>query len=834
MRINSLPATALPTSFVLAILGVLLSSSSCSVDGYCLDCYDANGTGVVFDGGGDPFDADIRDGGGGEFDACVPSGIEQCDDLDNDCDGEVDEEANGLPGVGESCGTSSGECEAGTTVCQDGSIICGDGAINPTFELCNNLDDDCDDSVDENNPEGGLVCGTNQGECVAGVQQCSGGTLDCVGDVGGGSEICNGLDDDCDGQFDEGITLSGNCGPTSDDGVCTFGVNTCVGGSVQCVGAVLPALEQCDMTDHDCDGNTLNGFNLATDPNNCTACGAVCAGFNAFWTCNNGCEVAACETDFHDVNAVAADGCEFGPCTFQGNEICNGIDDDCDGVTDEGVNLSPPPICDQDGECSGTVAVCDSMAGQFVCNYGATVSTDVAGNLIPEDDCDERDNDCDGQVDEFFGTKGNVCDDGELGTCRDTGIIACNVTDDGVECTAVDDPTDDPPPAETCNNLDDDCDGNIDEGDIQEWVDIGGGVEIMKYEASRPDSDATEQGFVVDGSVCSDVSRVPWTNVTQPEAEAACLGIGARLCEESEWQLACETDNAPAGSVQQGSQNLIVIDGAAGVANNGWVVGSAVAGFTGAGYMQVPDDTETDVFDPSTLNAASPRIDYTMNFTQTGTHFLWVRMYTDGNFEDDSAWFAFDDTNGGLAGSTGASPYLDLDTNESWDWLGQFDNESGRISFGVATTGNHTISIYNGEDGVIIDRLIVTTDANFVPTSDGPPEECLFAYQTDCKVYQPDTCNGEDFDGDSGTAGDQDLMLPTGSLAACFAEWEAGGDAFDLSGNIKEWTAERAPGINPLRGGSFNNTATGISCQFDFLTADDAFFLPNIGFRCCR
>ncbi len=820
-------------ALLLAVLGVVLSSSSCSIDGYCLDCFDAEGTGVTFDGGGDGDGGeDLRDGG--NFDACIPSGIEQCDNLDNDCDGEVDEETDGLPGVGTSCGTDEGECVAGTTVCEDGVIVCGDGAVAGTFELCNNLDDDCDGSIDENNPQGGLVCGTNQGECEAGVQQCVSGSITCVGEVTGSAEVCDGLDNDCDNMFDEGITLTGNCGPVSDDGVCTFGTNTCVGGSVQCVGAVLPTLEQCDNVDHDCDGNALNGYNLATDPNNCTACGNVCSGGSAFWGCDNGCVVAACDTNYFDLNGMASDGCEFGPCVFSGNEICNGIDDDCDGLIDEGVNANPPPICDQDGECAGTVAVCNSVAGQFVCNYGATVSTDGSGAIVPEADCDERDNDCDGQVDEAFPTKGNVCDDGELGTCRDLGEVACNAADDGVMCTAVDNPADNPPPAETCNNLDDDCDGLVDEGEIQEWVDIGGGVEIFKYEASRPDSNMTEQGFVLDASVCSEASRVPWTNVTQPGAEAACARIGARLCSESEWQLACETDNAPPSNVQQGSNNMIVIDGAAGVANTGWVVASTVAGYTGAGYMQVPDDTETDVFNPALLNAASPRIDYTINFTQTGQHYLWLRMYTDGDWEDDSAWFAFNDTDGNLAGSTGASPYLDLDTNESWDWVDQFDDESGRIGFIVGSAGSHTISIYNGEDGVIIDRLVITTDIGFVPTSDGPPEECQFAYQSDCKVYQPDTCNGEDYDGDSGTPGDQDVMLPTGSLAACFAEWEGGGDAFDLSGNIKEWTAERAPGVNPLRGGSFNNTATGTSCQFDFLTADDSFFLPNIGFRCCR
>ncbi|MCP4444014.1 MAG: hypothetical protein GY811_01550 [Myxococcales bacterium] len=107
-----------------------------------------------------------------------------------------------------------------------------------------------------------------------------------------------------------------------------------------------------------------------------------------------------------------------------------------------------------------------------------------------------------------------------------------------------------------------------------------------------------------------------------------------------------------------------------------------------------------------------------------------------------------------------------------------------------------------------------------------------------CRTHAPDTCNGEDFDTYRGTAGDQDEMLATGSMAACFSDWEAapgdGNKPFDMFGNIKEWAAERAAGVNPLRGGSYSNTEVGISCQFDLLTADDDFFLPNIVFRCCR
>jgi formylglycine-generating enzyme required for sulfatase activity len=71
-------------------------------------------------------------------------------------------------------------------------------------------------------------------------------------------------------------------------------------------------------------------------------------------------------------------------------------------------------------------------------------------------------------------------------------------------------------------------------------------------------------------------------------------------------------------------------------------------------------------------------------------------------------------------------------------------------------------------------------------------------------------------------------------MAQCFAEWGTEGEVFDMSGNVKEWTEARSADVNPLRGGSHNNTAAGISCQFDFTVANDDFAFPNVGFRCCR
>lgn len=813
---------ALTSGALLLSVGLLALSSSCDADGYCVDCFDAGGN-VDGDATVNPLiDASVIDSGDLP-DACVLSGLEQCDGIDNDCDGETDE--GDLTGVDVECGLDMGVCEFGITVCDEGEIVC-QGGITPIFELCNLLDDDCDGDTDENNPEGGIICGTNQGECEAGVQLCENGALSCMGQVSGGTESCNGLDDDCDGSFDENISVSGNCGPTSDDGLCTFGTQTCIGGNIQCSGAVLPTPEVCDVMDRDCDGDPLNGFNLATDIQNCGSCGTTCMEDRAFMGCvASTCVIAACETGYFDLDTLVSTGCEFGPCSFQGSEICNGVDDDCDGSVDEGVNANPPAICDQDGECNGATATCTN--GTFVCGYGATVSLDGNGDIVAEIDCDELDNDCDGRVDEAFVTKGNACDDGELGGCLDTGTIVCNGSDDGVVCTAVDD--DGAPPAESCNNLDDDCDGTIDEGDPRDWVDLGGGVEMFKYEASRPDSTSTVQGFISDQAVCSDANRLPWTNITQPEAETACASIGARLCTETEWQDTCVPEAIGPGN--QGTDGLLVFEAEEipllSATTGNWLISTNTPGFSGTFYAFIEDGTVTDTTNANAL-AGAPRLDYTINFTQTGTHYLWVRVQAGGG-STDSMWWAIDDNDGNIS-----EDHIDLDNGQfgNWIWMG-VSNDNSRMQFNIAGVGAHTLSFYNRNDGIFIDKVIISDDVNFTPTGHGQEEVCQWSYQSDCRDYQPDTCNGEDFDGDSGTAGDQDIMLASGTMNACFSQQTTEG-VFDLSGNIKEWTAERSAGVNPIRGGSFNNTAIGTSCQFDFLTADDTFFLPNIGFRCCR
>jgi hypothetical protein len=197
---------------------------------------------------------------------CTPTtpATEVCDGKDNDCNGVVDDVAPGsLPDACAGSPLATGECDATTECLQISPGVYGPKCVQtkgPTTEVCDGKDNNCNGQIDENTaqnplPGVGIQCGTQQGECTFGTRACQNGALVCTGGQGPVAEVCDGKDNDCNGLVDD--LASTTCG--SSVGACKTGTSQCVAGVSVCTGSVAPSTEVCDG----------NGSTAAQYDNNC-------------------------------------------------------------------------------------------------------------------------------------------------------------------------------------------------------------------------------------------------------------------------------------------------------------------------------------------------------------------------------------------------------------------------------------------------------------------------------------------------------------------------------------------------------------------------------------
>ena len=444
---------------------------------------------------------------------------------DTGADSEAD--SDGLLGVGEACGGDA-ECDSGLCVAipGDGGSICtsrcnanadcprdfdcqpiGEGGVDPLLvcvpttlcvdedgdgyglgpgcagadcddtaaginlrarEVCDGLDNDCDDQVDDDPVDDGERCDTGfPGVCAAGETVCEGGSLSCNPVTPAGTELCDGLDNDCDGTADEGDgggPLTRRCydGPTGTAGVgpCSEGRQTCIdGGYSACSAQVLPATEVCDGLDNDCDGTADDDTRDVTWWPDADGDGFGDAAGTTLSSCVPPTGYAQNATDCDDTRAdvrpgaveVPGDGIDQG---CDGREDCY-VDADGDGYRLTTIVASADADCGDTGEALASLPTGDCNDTSFSIRPGAT-----------EAPGDEVDQDCNAvelcYVDaDNYGYRTTELVDSPNLSCGNAG--EAQDFDPTGDCDDAD-AARRPGQLEVCNGIDDNCDGRIDEG----------------------------------------------------------------------------------------------------------------------------------------------------------------------------------------------------------------------------------------------------------------------------------------------------------------------------------------------------------------------------------
>ncbi len=484
--------------------------------------------------------------------AQIHAGVEEiCDGIDNNCNGEIDEgvlttfyidedgDGFGDPDIsGEYCSRPEGYVPSASD-CDDTNpeVFVGNN------ESCDGIDNNCNDEIDEgvgnvyftdldgdgfgDSDNTILMCGLSEGYSSA-DGDCDDNNAEVYPDA---EELCDGLDNNCDGVADDANLQIWYQDVDGDGyGLEESAVETCLEmpGYVTQGGdcddnqvSISPAAQEiCDGVDNNCDGifdddavdrlmwyQDVDGDFYGDDNTSLESC------IQPFGYVGQG---GDCDDSTSQVYPNAA-------------EVCDGLDNDCDGLTDDqDTSLQSPPTwyLDADGDGYGldTVTMEACIASPSFISQGGDCN-DLNGAISPDgiEVCDLADNNCDGQIDEGVELTFYYDGDGDGYGVSSNMMEACTAPSSYVNNP--DDCNDSVPEAytnavEVCDGIDNNCDGQADEGVLLDWYldldgDGYGSNSFVLQACNAPSSD-----YVPDGGDC-DESNVDY----YPGATEGCVDI---------------------------------------------------------------------------------------------------------------------------------------------------------------------------------------------------------------------------------------------------------------------------------------------------------------------
>ncbi len=442
-----------------------------------------------------------------------------------------DSDIGAYGGPGSSAVDADGDGYYSSSDCDD-----DDADINPgASEVCDGVDNDCDGSVDVGSPDGDVYYADDDGD---GYGDADNSAFLCEGTSGyvsddtdcddsdasinpGASEVCDGEDNDCDGDIDgEDATdmttwyldydSDGYGGSVYTEVACDQPAGY-VDNSEDCDdgdASISPdADEYCDGVDNDCDGTTdeASALDAATWYIDFDGDGYGVSTFT-----KTSCSEPAGYTDNTDDcddtdSAISPDA----------DEVCDGVDNNCDGTTDTDAIDLGTFYADADGDGYGDAdsseSACEPSEGYV---SDDTDCDDAVADTFPgaEEVCDGVDNDCNGDIDDgstalttyYADLDGDGYGDPETAAeaCEAPGGYVDNDEDcdDGISYSH-------PGADEVCDDLDNDCDGTVDEDaiDMTTWYADSDGDGYGDAD-STTEACGEQPGYVANASDCDDAS----------------------------------------------------------------------------------------------------------------------------------------------------------------------------------------------------------------------------------------------------------------------------------------------------------------------------------------